>query len=598
MPLDALSPCRSSSEAGGDALPRAVVARGRVVAADGLARTLGVGPGMGQSSAWGLAPRLAVQERDGAEEARALDALACWAGRFTPQVSLDGPAGLVLEIGGCLRLFGGLDALLARACGGVLAQGYALCAACAPTPLVARWLANGAPWLEPEDWPGRWDAGAGTGAAGQPGAAPSFSPELRARKLALAGPTPTPTASPSPSQAQPQPQPQGGAMTASGASTLPWLPDEAPEALSADPDFLACLARAVPRCDGGAALAALLAPLSLECLDLEAGVCRRLANFGMTTLGGLLGLPRAGLSRRFGPSLAGDLARALGEVPDPRARFPFPEHFRQFLELPARVEQAGALLFAARRLLESLQGWLAVRGAGVSRCTLTLEHEYRAPTDLVLGFAGLTRDGARLTRVLGERLGQLTLAAPVRALVLQADEVGELAGEEGVLPGQSGPGEGDPARVAVVLERLRARLGEDKVYGLTTVADYRPERASRKCPPDGLLATRPGEEGPGRSSAAPPPPGPRPLWLLEPPRPLDERQGRPWHAGPLSLLAGPERIESGWWDEGEAGPEAPGEAPALTGDLCRDYFVAANPRGEWLWIFRDARGWFLHGSFL
>ncbi len=530
----------------------------------------------------------------GGAEARSLDALACWAGRFTPQVSLDGPAGLVLEIGGCLRLFGGLAPLLARACGGVLAQGYALSAACAPTPLAARWLANGAPWLEPEAWPGCRAAGAGPGAAGQPDPAPPFSPAPRAGKLFSAGATHAP--SPSPSQAQAQAQ--TAVITASGAPSLPWLPDEAPEALSADPDFQACLARAVPCWGGGGDLPAALAPLPLDCLDLEAGACRRLVNFGISTLGGLLGLPRAGLSRRFGPALAGELARALGEVPDPRARFPFPESFRQSLELPARVEQAGALLFAARRLLESLQGWLAVRGAGVSRCTLILEHEYRAPTPLVLGFAGHTRDGARLTRVLGERLGQLTLAAPVQALVLQADEVGELAGEEGTLPGQSGPGEGDPARVAVVLERLRARLGEDKVYGLTTVADYRPERASRKCPPDGLLSSRPGEGGEARPSAAPPPPGPRPLWLLEPPRPLDERQGRPWHAGPLSLLAGPERIESGWWDEGEAPPAAPGAAPALTGDLCRDYFVAANPRGEWLWIFRDARGWFLHGSFL
>jgi protein ImuB len=53
-------------------------------------------------------------------------------------------------------------------------------------------------------------------------------------------------------------------------------------------------------------------------------------------------------------------------------------------------------------------------------------------------------------------------------------------------------------------------------------------------------------------------------------------------------LAGPARIESGWWQQGESNG---------AGDVQRDYFVAATPHGEWLWIFRDARGWWLQGVF-
>jgi protein ImuB len=78
---------------------------------------------------------------------------------------------------------------------------------------------------------------------------------------------------------------------------------------------------------------------------------------------------------------------------------------------------------------------------------------------------------------------------------------------------------------------------------------------------------------------------PRPLWLVNPPEALREARGRPQRAGPLTLLAGPERIESGWWDGG---------------DMRRDYFVALDNAGCWLWIFRDPRppgGWFLHGWF-
>jgi protein ImuB len=55
--------------------------------------------------------------------------------------------------------------------------------------------------------------------------------------------------------------------------------------------------------------------------------------------------------------------------------------------------------------------------------------------------------------------------------------------------------------------------------------------------------------------------------------------------GPLALRSGPERIEAGWWDG----------AP-----VSRDYFVAANPAGETLWIYRERRdpgAWYLHGLF-
>jgi protein ImuB len=58
---------------------------------------------------------------------------------------------------------------------------------------------------------------------------------------------------------------------------------------------------------------------------------------------------------------------------------------------------------------------------------------------------------------------------------------------------------------------------------------------------------------------------------------------------PLRLLAGPERLEAGWWDGGLS---------------ARDYFVAGLPAGELVWIYRlrpappvGEPGWFLHGRF-
>ena len=112
-----------------------------------------------------------------------------------------------------------------------------------------------------------------------------------------------------------------------------------------------------------------------------------------------------------------------------------------------------------------------------------------------------------------------------------------------------------------LVERLRARLGRDAVCGLATQPDHRPEHAWRR--------TEPGEWDPRELRQ----PGARPLWLLEPPRRIAETQ--------LALLAGPERIECGWWDGDEAK---------------RDYFVARLQQSL-AWVYREAGEWYLHGLF-
>ena len=103
LPLEAL-PLRQS--------PSAVVTRGRVLVGDREALTAGVEAGQKLSTALGLQPGLAVFERDETREVKALESLACWAGRFTPTISLAPPDVLLLEIGGCLRLFGGTKVIV------------------------------------------------------------------------------------------------------------------------------------------------------------------------------------------------------------------------------------------------------------------------------------------------------------------------------------------------------------------------------------------------------------------------------------------------------------------------------------------------------
>lgn len=463
--------------------PSAVIERGRVVLADDAARHAGIVSGTGVAAARMLAPDITLLARERPLETAAMQSLACWAGIFTPRVSLT-PDTLLLEIGGCLRLFGGIEKIVATVSAGVVDLHFTALLAVAPTPLAAQWLAQ-----------------AGTAAQCLEVA------DMRRRLEAL---------------------------------PLDLLPPRAATALH---------------------------------------------GFGVCTLAEVRRLPRAALARRVGVEPLQLLARAFGELADPRVDFDFPERFALPLQLPAAVDSAAGLLFAARRLTSALAGWLAARQAGVREFTLRLAHR-GGETRLLLQFADLSADGRRFERVLRERLESTTLAAPVEALSLEADSPAALAGHSRALFDDAQSGQ---EAIDALLERLGARLGKTQVYRLRAHDDHRPECATRRAALFDKIV--PG----GRQTP------PRPLWLIDPPQSLAEVDGRPYRQGPLKLLAGPERIESGWWESGEMRAEVAGDPPATAvGDIRRDYFIALAADGRWLWIYRDCRipgGWFAHGVF-
>ena len=134
------------------ALPRGAEGPWAVVADEGATRVLvganaaaaryGLVAGQKLNAARALAPSLEIVERDPPREAQHLERLARWAMSLTPLVSLEPPDGLLLEVQGSLRLFGGAEALMARAAGELDARGEPCALAAAPTPRAALWLAR------------------------------------------------------------------------------------------------------------------------------------------------------------------------------------------------------------------------------------------------------------------------------------------------------------------------------------------------------------------------------------------------------------------------------------------------------------------------
>jgi protein ImuB len=187
-----------------------------------------------------------------------------------------------------------------------------------------------------------------------------------------------------------------------------------------------------------------------------------------------------------------------------------------------------------------------------------------------------------------EPLSLVELPAPTLDLLLRGQDVVAAPPPNGELfPTRASRAEG----LLRLLERLRARLGDAQVQRLVAVADHRPERGSRALPVqgEGALPALPAVP-PGPTLLDPALPLHRPAWLLPEPQPLPERQHQPLLEGrALQLLAGPERIEAGWWEG----------APAL-----RDYFIAQAHDGALVWIYRlrlpredEPGGWFLQGRF-
>jgi protein ImuB len=88
----------------------------QLVAVDHAARARGLAAGMTLADARARCPDLASLPHDPAADARELDALGARMLRFTPQVALDPPDGLILDVTGAAHLFGG-EAELARQAG-------------------------------------------------------------------------------------------------------------------------------------------------------------------------------------------------------------------------------------------------------------------------------------------------------------------------------------------------------------------------------------------------------------------------------------------------------------------------------------------------
>ncbi len=357
-------------------------------------------------------------------------------------------------------------------------------------------------------------------------------------------------------------------------------------------------------------LATLLAPLPLHSLSAVSQHASTLHRLGCQTLGQVRALPRGGLSRRFGADLLHALDAAHGLRPEAFDWLQLPPVFERRQELPWRLDDSLALHQAFDPLLRELGAWLAGHQAGTQALHLHWCHDWARHStsrwhEHQVSLVEPTADVPRLSRMVSEHLRRIELSAPVTGISLRVDTIvprapesqalfTELAACGEDLPSQaSTTTAGQRSALLSLLERLSIRLGPQRVLAGQLQADHRLAHSQAWH----AAIPLPAHVGGQLAIDIPQPtwvlPAPLPLALLSDSGTAHGLRETPVHQGPLRLLAGPHRIEAGWWDDA---PLAEREA--------RDHHLASSPQAGMLWVFRERHApqdgsspWRLHGFF-
>jgi protein ImuB len=334
-----------------------------------------------------------------------------------------------------------------------------------------------------------------------------------------------------------------------------------------------------------------LAELPVAALRLSETTGQLLQHLGIHCLGQLQGLPRSSLAARFEPRLLQRLDQITGVVDELIVACRPPEDWTVQMAFEHPVSHPEAIAGAIQQLLAQLVSRLIVQGMGILQLECRLQCQNRQACEIRIGLFQPTADPEHLLGLIRMQLERLKLPEPVQEIQVAAISTAVREQRQSGLFTDAGPR--DPAKLGLLIERLSTRLGHEQVLQARLQADSQIERAYQ-CQP---LAGR-GTPRAARASAADPPAasGPmfRPLWLFDPPRPIQvvglAMEGPPakffdrQEVYRVARCFGPERIETGWW----RGPS-----------VRRDYYRVETTLGNRLWLFRQLpdQQWFLHGEF-
>jgi protein ImuB len=497
----------------------------------------GLSRGQALAEALTLCPDLITRPRDPAREAQSLAALRRWAGRFSPWVAEEGPEALLIDLTGCAHLFGGEEALFAQVHDDCADLGLTVRAGIADTAGAAWALARYA----------------GGGGLAQPRSGDAIDQEARATR----------------SRAEKRHWVRGG---------------PAPEPRAG--------AGGVVRISPPGGLRQSLSPLPVAALRVAPDTAAGLARLGLRRIGDLIGMPRAGLARRFGQDLVRRLDQALGVEPEPISPAGAPLHFAVRLTLPEPIGLEADILAGLDRLLPPLCDKLRARGRGARRLRLEMVRAEGGTEAIEVGLARPADRPENLRPLFELKLGGIDAGFGFDVLRLVATVTEPLHGTEHkggwAVAAEARADRTDGQALDDLIARIGARVGLERITREHPADSHIPEKTSAT---QAAAYSVPAPDWPQ-------PTRPRPLTLFRPePVTAPDTPALParfrWRGRVFETQAalGPERIAPEWWLDD----------PNWRSGV-RDYWRVTTAEGSRLWLFYAhggaiSGGWFAQGDF-
>lgn len=502
-----------------------------------LASAQGIRVGQPLSDARAFCPELLTAPQNPLAETAFLSRLRRWAGRFSPWVSEEPPAALMLDITGCAHLFGGEEAMAARIADDLAKLHLTAALGIADTPGAAWALAR---------FSGAGASSHRSGDAIEQEARATRSRAFKRRNWERGGPAPARTD------------------------------------VSAGAPFIA------PPSQTHAALAR----LPVAALRLDPETVTNLGRMGIRLVADLASLPRAAVARRFGQPVLARLDQAMGALPEPISPVTRGLHFATRLSLPDPIGLKSDIEAGIDRLLPPLCDKLEAAGRGARHLRLTCFRADHSWQVLEVGLARPSHDATRIRPLLCMQLDHIDAGFGIDVLRLEAHVTEPLSPHqhkghaEAVTHARAVRDGGND--MADLLGRLGARIGLEHLIRLHPADSHIPEKTDTRMAAafaDPVMDWP--TEGPDR-----------PAWIFEaevvqtmdPARP--PKQFR-WRRRDFEVVnaSGPERLSPEWWLDDPAWRSG-------TRDYWR--VDCATGERLWLFETRKPGrdgDWFCHGEF-
>jgi len=320
-----------------------------------------------------------------------------------------------------------------------------------------------------------------------------------------------------------------------------------------------------------------LRAVAIEHLGFTPSLRDKLAKLGITTVGGFMDLPAAGIRRRFGVDAQELHRQAVGEGWSPVKAKIILEPVRETALFEYAETNFDRLETNLQPMVRAILSKFSERREAVSKLRFSLTLDDGSIRDEQLSPATPTRDEKQLLALLRLRIESLSFTSGVVEMKIQGAGVPE-SQQQPELFRQSASRNLEEAHRAFA--RICAELGNDAVVYARLTEGHLPEGCFEWKPfthlssPDPAQTTEPPLVRRIYSSPVALPARSRPEpdgWLIT-----------GGADGPVEEVIGPHVISGGWWRR----------------EIDRAYYYVRTRSGRWLWIYRDQqrKRWHLQGE--